>query len=224
VASGRVERVHRTWIDPRLADPAVLVLVVGLGVLLLAGGVQAQGPLTRHMIAHVAVMGVAAPAGALILAGFRPGNFRIRGSELASATVAQLSLLFLWHAPSIMALAMSDFVAGVAMHASLFAASLWFWRCIVATAEHAPWSAAAALVITGKVICLLAVLMVFAPDYVFHGASHPPASATALHADQQMAGLVMLAACPVIYVGEAVVIAGRWICRLIHAEPGGGDS
>jgi putative membrane protein len=57
-----------------------------------------------------------------------------------------------------------------------------------------------ALLLTGKLTCLLAVLLVFAPR-----ALYPHAAL----ADQQFAGLLMLAACPLSYLGAALVITLR---------------
>ena len=64
------------------------------------------------------------------------------------------------------------------------------------------WQAILALLVTGKLACLLGALLVFAPRPIYAGPHHGFDLA-----DQQMAGLLMLAACPMSYVLAGIVIA-----------------
>jgi putative membrane protein len=73
-----------------------------------------------------------------------------------------------------------------------------------------------ALIVSGKFACLLGVLLIFAPRPLFepHAAHVGQATHTALMADQHLAGLLMIAACPLSYVLTAVILAARAVTRL----------
>jgi putative membrane protein len=104
-----------------------------------------------------------------------------------------------------------------AMHVSLFAVSLWFWASVVAEAEASRWRSLGALLITGKLFCLLGVLLAFAPRPLYAEAAHAHGMnqmAMNLLGDQQLAGLLMLVACPLTYVLAGIIIAARWIAEI----------
>ena len=98
------------------------------------------------------------------------------------------------------------------MHASLSLAAAVFWAGIIAMPATGRWRAIFALLVTGKLFCLLGVLLVFAPRSVYD----LPMSqgAVSLLADQQLAGLIMVGACPLTYVLAGVFIAARWFLAL----------
>jgi putative membrane protein len=86
-------------------------------------------------------------------------------------------------------------------------------------AARAGWSALAALLVTGKLFCLLGVLLTFAPRAIYGQIALLPlcfgiVSPRPILHDQQLAGLLMLAACPVVYVTAAIVIARRRLAAL----------
>ena len=95
----------------------------------------------------------------------------------------------------------------------MFCASVWFWLATLAHARHAQWKAIGALLLSGKVFCLVSALMVFATRPLFSGPDASPHAHRELIAltDQQAAGLMMLTACPLIYIAAAVVIMARWV-------------
>lgn len=183
------------------------------------------GFLTEHMALHIVAMNVAAPLAIFLWRRFsehiaeeyRPGS-------LAASAALQLLLLWGWHVPSAFAFAMASPVAGAAMHVSLFGAALWFWHSVFAAAGEARWRALGALLVTGKLFCLLGVLLAFAPRPLFAGIghAHEALAAKLLLEDQQLAGLMMLIACPLAYVGAAVIIAARWISEMERQPPGFG--
>jgi putative membrane protein len=74
-----------------------------------------------------------------------------------------------------------------------------------------------ALLITGKLFCLLAALLVFSPRVLYPDAlaahRHAPVAADLL-SDQHLAGLLMLVLCPLTYVLAGVLIAERWLREL----------
>jgi putative membrane protein len=70
----------------------------------------------------------------------------------------------------------------------------------------------AAVLVTGKLFCLLAVLLALSPRVLYPLSSHH-ANAVSL-VDQQLAGLIMIVSCPVTYVLAGVVIASRWLLEV----------
>jgi putative membrane protein len=176
--------------------------------------VTALGPLTQHMGAHLLLMNLIAPAAAM--AGTR--TFDVGStlrSTLFAASAVQILALWAAHAPSAVELAARLPAVHVAVQAVLFAAAVWFWLAVFAQTGPARWRALFALLITGKLFCLLAALLVFAPRYLYPAAAllhsgHGSLSADPL-ADQQLAGLLMLIVCPLTYVVAGVVIAARWL-------------
>ena len=106
------------------------------------------------------------------------------------------------------------------MHLSLIGAALWFWHSVILAAERSSWRALGALLITGKLFCLLGVLLAFASRPLYsqaalaHSGHSAHINAGMLLPDQQFAGLLMLIACPLTYVLAGVIIAARWMAEI----------
>jgi putative membrane protein len=98
------------------------------------------------------------------------------------------------------------------MQASLLGASVWFWFATFSESGTFRWRAIFSLLVTGKLFCLLGVLLVFAPRLLYEGlpADHGHLTAGAM-VDQHLAGLLMLAVCPLTYLLAGVVIAAQWL-------------
>jgi len=194
----------------------LLVLLAGIS----GAAAQELGPISRHMILHIVTMGVLAPLAAILFMYLERGRQGGKAkSRLLTATVLQLVAFVLWHTPAFMAAAMRDLSVTLAMQVTLLAVSLNFWIQVLRMNRRKPWLCAASLMVSGKVFCLLAAVMLFAPQPAFHG-GHIGVAATSLH-DQQTAGLIMLAVCPLIYVISGIVLIARWFlasCRL-NASP-----
>ena len=138
---------------------ACAVLVLGISTHHLATPAP-LGPLSRHMAVHIALMNVAAPICAAVLwlawpAARKPAG----GAVLWTATIGQMVLLWVWHAPATHAAAMPSLMAQMLWHSSLLLSALLFWRALV-PASGAGWQSIFALLVTGKLVCLLAVLLV----------------------------------------------------------------
>lgn len=176
-----------------------------------------DGLITQHMISHIVAMNVVAPAMALGLRHADLPLFRYVSQGLTPALILQLCLLWGWHVPNVLAAAHGSHVLMTLMHASLFICASWFWAATFAKAHTQGWHSLSALLVTGKLFCLLGVLLTFAPRplYLGVGVSIEP---SAMLADQQMAGLLMLVACPLTYVLAAIVIAARWTLRMDTAQ------
>ena len=174
-------------------------------------------PLLEHMAAHILAMNVVAPFAILALRSLLPvqsGGFCTQ--RLGTATTLQLVLLWSWHLPPATQFALTASTGALAMHLSLLLAALWFWHCIL-FAGRERWHSLFALLLTGKLFCLLGVLLTFAPRPLYprltEGILHDGhiLNEAALLSDQQLAGLLMLVACPLTYVLAGVVLAARWL-------------
>jgi putative membrane protein len=179
------------------------------------------GPLSEHMAAHIASMSIAAPLLARLLRGHLSTRWRTwSGSTLWLATVIQMGLLLASHVPAIHHTAQSYSPALFGLHASLLLAALAFWLCIVEATSNARWHAMLALLVCGKLACLLGALLIFAPRVLLvspgagHIMHHGPADHMTALADQHLAGLLMVAACPLSYVLAAVVLAAQTMSAL----------
>ncbi len=171
------------------------------------------GPLSLQMLQHLAVMNVAAPVLAL---GLPPAHVWRRGSLLVRATL-QLTVLWAWHMPALQQLAAASALAQIGLMAMLAGSAVWFWHAVIGAARTGGWKALGALVLTGKLACLLGALLIFAPRDLYG----LPGLALALCVtgpsslnDQQLAGLLMVTACPLSYLVVGVALAARMLNRL----------
>ncbi|MGZ8214177.1 MAG: cytochrome c oxidase assembly protein [Methylosarcina sp.] len=177
---------------------------------------EISGVLTRHMIIHILLMTLVAPITAFIvrnLAGLAAEFTGIR--SLLAATFLQASLFFAWHSPPEFSL-IAHGGNGV-MHAALFLSALWFWLTVFNQADIHLWRAVLGLLLTGKLFCLLAVLLTFAPRVLYRTDMFHSGMELNL-ADQQMAGLLMIIACPITYVLAAIVLVYRWFEALCESR------
>ena len=145
---------------------------------------------------------------------------------LVTATVLQLALLWTWHAPNLWGLALREPLVHALMQASLLAASLTFWLAILSEKGVFRWRSVVALLLTGKLSCLLGILLLFAPRLLFAvvsvGHDHVVTDGDAMLADQRLAGLLMLMACPFCYVLAGIAIAAKWLQDLETDRAGRG--
>jgi putative membrane protein len=185
--------------------PQVLVLVASgtcvLAVATLLAGLLEFGPHARHMAVHILAMNVAAPVlAAIALARWKRPTGSV--SLLWFATFVQIAALWGWHAPIAQNLILHAPSAMIVAHAALLVAATAFWASLLSLTGSSRWHAIPALLLTGKLVCLLAALLVFAPRALYGSAGH------AAHGlgDQHLAGLLMLAACPLSYLVAAVLI------------------
>jgi putative membrane protein len=192
---------------------AIAVLTAGAVVLSSHG----LGPQSAHMALHIALMNVAAPLGAVII-GRRLSGVGGGAVTLWAITVAQIVLLWMWHAPALARWAMASHGLQAIMHGSLFLAALFFWCSLLRLSGVARWHAIPALLLTGKLACLLSALLIFAPRPLYelpvHAASATNVAVLSAVADQQLAGLLMITACPMSYIIAGVIFAAQIIGKL----------
>jgi putative membrane protein len=185
---------------------ALAVLAVGTLVL----GFVDVGPFAGQMIVHIASMNVAAP---LLAVQLRRSSWVGVSGVLWTATIAQVGLLLALHTPAIHHAAHASSFLLVVLHVGALLVALAFWISVVNAMR--PWQTMLALILSGKLACLLGALLIFAPRSLF---AHHLAS-DVIVPDQQMAGLLMIAACPLSYVLPAVFITAQTILHLEKAPP-----
>jgi putative membrane protein len=201
----------------RLSLPAV----ISAGAVALVGGLTVAlvelGPLSGLMVQHLTVMNVIAPLAAVALAAAL-GNWADRSAALWGTGLAQILLLWAWHAPALQRLAGDAALVHLVMLGLLTAAATLFWSVLLRAGAQGRWSAVAALLLTGKLACLLGGLLIFAPRELYGLASLAfticRTTGPSTLADQQLAGLMMIAACPLSYVVAGVVMATQMLLDL----------
>lgn len=179
---------------------------------------EIRGLQSCRMVTHIALMTIAAPVLAnLLRKQFHSAIELASITSLPAATLLQTALFFAWHSPP--GLAMAGEGSNGVMQATLFFSALWFWFSVFNQGENHLWRAVVALLLTGKLFCLIAVLLTFAPRvlYVSDAMASNPAMTTDL-ADQQLAGLLMITACPITYVLAAIVLIYRWFQSLCESQ------
>ena len=186
------------------------VLIAGAAILL----IYDLGRFSAHMMLHIATMNVAAP----LLAAWALVRWSTRGiaaTWLWSATLVQIVLLWAWHSPAIHNVTIESPATGVALHGVLFLAALCFWFTLLSISAAARWQTIPVLLLTGKLACLLAALLIFAPRTLYEPAAHLVHASGHLPAldDQHLAGLLMITACPLSYLVAATIITVQLIGR-----------
>lgn len=167
------------------------------------------GPVSLHMTVHIGLMIVAAPLVALAI-DVRGDRRVSRPSWLWAIAALQVALLWIAHAPPVHEAAMHFGGVQAGMYLVLFGVAVAFWLVLLRLPFAARWHAIPVLLLTGKLTCFLAVLIVFAPRVLFAG-SHPAGHDLG---DQQLAGLLMIIACPLSYVVAAAMIAAQMLLEM----------
>jgi putative membrane protein len=171
--------------------------MTALAGLLLIGVLHLDHGLARHMAVHVFLMGVVAPLVAMQLP-VSTGFFQ-RGGILGILTALQILLLYFWHSPEALAWSMQSTLRVTFVQLCLLLIAIAFWVGVFNHFRHARWQSIFTILVTGKTFCLLGALLTFSPRPVY------PLQLVPLE-DQQLAGLIMLTACPITYLLAAFVL------------------
>jgi putative membrane protein len=162
-----------------------------------------------HMTIHMAVVAVAAPLVALGLAGRRADPVRKIPWLFAAipASLLELVVVSLWHAPDLHEAARHDAAMFVAEQASFLGSGLFLWLSVfggdAARRTAQAGSAIVALALTFAHMTLLGALLSLSPRPLYRHAEW-----SAAIADQQLGGAIML-----IVGGIAYIAAGLWLGR-----------
>jgi putative membrane protein len=194
----------------RINQPPMATAALASAAAVLLAGVPLAifhefGPLSQHMALHILSMNVAAPLIAVMIVD--------RGTPRTFAprwlwAVACMQILALWflHTPRFHAMAAHDGAINVTMHGALAGLALAFWVALMSLGPEQRWHAPVALLLTGKLACLLAALLIFAPRLLYTATDQHAHVGHFSLADQQLAGLLMIVACPLSYLTAAVLI------------------
>ena len=87
------------------------------------------------------------------------------------------------------------------MQASLLAVAFLFWCAVLAHPVEKSWQTILAALVTAKAFCLFGAVLCFARRPLYMSDVD----------DQQLAGLLMMASCAVVYVVAAVALFVRWM-------------
>jgi len=156
------------------------------------------------MLQHLVIMNIAALLFALAL---RP---RLRGM-LALSTVLQIVFLWGWHLPPVFQAASHGLVLPLLMQGNLLVIAFVFWGAVLAHPVEKSWQTIFAALVTAKAFCLFGAVLCFSRRllYPVHG-THLAPDVSALD-DQQLAGLLMISSCAVVYVTAATALFLRWL-------------
>ena len=178
--------------------PAIASIAGALAVVTIVLIGHSLGTLSAHMAMHIALMNVAAPVAAIALV---TRLWPLSPAAFWSVATLQIGALWFWHLPAVQA-ATTSLGGALLMHGSLFTVALLFWTGVLQMRGPGRWQAILGLIVTGKLSCLLAALLIFSPRFLYTSHHH-----AASIEDQQLAGLLMITACPVSYVLAGIVIA-----------------
>ncbi|MDH4982180.1 cytochrome c oxidase assembly protein [Hyphomicrobium sp. D-2] len=203
----------------KFVEASALSFTVLAAALFGASAVASQlglGLLSRHMIEHMAVLGIAAPLCAYALQSI---SIAWSGARFVLAVICQIALLWIWHLPPVFSSASDSLLLHAVMGVSLYIAGVLFWSAVFSSTKANRWQSVMALLITGKLFCMFAVILVFSPRLLYDLAAHTHHSqAMGGIEDQQFAGLIMITVCPLTYVATGIVMAARWLLALEESD------
>jgi putative membrane protein len=184
---------------------------------------------SAHMTMHMAVVAVAAPLLALGLAGGR-GDPSMRAPALFSAvpaSVLELVLVWMWHAPALHHVARTTGVGLIAEQGTFLAAGFLVWMSAFGGGDAAGGGRRAgagviALLLTSMHMTLLGALIALAPRVLYEHVGDG-ASMEARLAQQQLGGVVMVLVGGVSYLWGGLRLARRMLGApgepALHRQP-----
>jgi putative membrane protein len=145
--------------------------------------------------------------------------------SLAAATLANAAVMWGWHSPAALELALASEAVHWLMHASFLLAGLWLWTLLWQRlrddAAGGALAGTVAIVVVMMQMGFLGALLTFSRRglYPFYLDRAPQLGLDAL-ADQQLAGLIMWVPSCLPYLAGAVWLLAREFGRLRRAGPG----
>ncbi len=161
---------------------------------------------------HVILIAVVAPLAAMALPS-RWNDVLLSAGWLNALVVIHAVIVWLWHAPSLYALALSHHAIFWVMQLSLLATALLLWLAVLGT-RMSPLSSITALLATMMQMGLLGAIITFAPRplYAPHFGTSDSFGLAALE-DQQIGGMIMWVPAVLPYLAAAMVLLTRHIVR-----------
>lgn len=198
-------RISHTWSHASSLPASTALAALLCGALIILPS-TAFGPFSAHMAVHITAMNVVAPLFALaIVAATR--RRAIATQAFWAVAILQIAILWVWHLPAAQQFSGRGLAGPLSTHGSLLLAAFAFWTCLLRLEGAQRWHGILGLLVTGKFSCLLAALLVFAPRPLYAPSHHASLSLE----DQQLAGLLMITACPLSYVVAGIVMTVQLI-------------
>jgi len=191
----------------------ILLAVVWLGPLLDSW----RASFSAHMVAHMGVVGVAAPLIAIGLSQHWRARTPMPAALPVAASVLELITVWGWHAPAMRRVAEASVMATVIEQTSFLLAGILLWWTSLAQPHNKIHAAigAGALLLTSIHMTLLGALLSLSQRPLY-GEGEVTCFGVVLDAqqDQQLGGIIML------LVGAIVYLAGGvWLARHLVDEP-----
>ncbi|TWT94320.1 cytochrome c oxidase assembly protein [Neorhodopirellula pilleata] len=172
----------------------------------------AQVSFAAHMTLHMAVVAVAAPLISIGVAGMRFDPVKRFPSWFAPvpASIAELVIVWAWHAPGLHHFARHTVVGFVIEQSMFLSAGVWVWLSAFGGSRPRTQSRSGAgvigLLLTSMHMTLLGALLVMSPRLLYsHHQSYGPWDPIT---DQHVGGAVML-----IVGGAAFLAGGLWLTK-----------
>jgi putative membrane protein len=183
----------------------------------------ARHSFAAHMTMHMGVVAVAAPLLALAVAG-GPFDPVCRVPALFApipASLVELVVVWLWHAPSLHHAARHVPLLRALEQATFLATGLLLWLSVLGgsreTRASRLGSGVMALLLTSMHMTLLGALLALPPRPLYVHADHDPASALA---DQHWGGAIMLVVGGVVYLLGGLALSAQLLQRRAGAARG----
>jgi len=202
--------------------------------------------LAAHMAQHMLLLAVAPPLllaarpRAALAAALPPAWSRVlhRGlhacavrplHSLAGATLANVAVMWGWHMPAALALALASEPVHWLMHASFLGAGLWLWTLLWQRlrddAAGGALAGTVAIVVVMMQMGFLGALLTFSRRALYpYYAARAPALDLDVLVDQQLAGLIMWVPSCLPYLAGAIWLLAREFGRLRQSGRGGTQS
>ena len=199
--------------------PKRLAFVIGTALLVAVWAGPLPALATRafvaHMTMHVSVVALAAPLIAVGIVGTRYDP--LRGVNLTLlpllASVAELAVIWAWHAPVLHRLSRTETPWLVLEQALFLIVALAVWLTALSTDRHARGAGAAALLMATMHMALLGTLLATAPRALYAECATALWGLTLLQ-DQQWGGVLMLLA-----AGSSYLFGGLYLlAQLLHNQ------
>jgi putative membrane protein len=191
-----------------------LPLIAGIAVLGAAWSGLAElfvPSFTAHMIMHMSVVAVAAPLLALAITDtrFDPSSLFPFIFAPLPASLWELVAVWGWHAPALHELARGS-VAGIVLEqASFLAVGFVLWLACIGERGGGRAAGVIGLLFTSMHMTLLGALLALAPRVLYGHAHHSAPETLSAIDDQNLGGVVMLAAGGTAYLLGGLILMAR---------------
>ena len=199
-------RRNRAWPQKRLPFALAWLLLV---VLFVSPLCALSSALFSVRVAHHVILVTLIPLLAALALPDRWRDMAVPAGTLAGLLAVHAAIVWMWHEPSLYALALSHHAAFWLMQLSLFGTALLFWNLVLSPRTQLFTSITTLLAATAQ-MGLLGAIITFAerPLYAPHLTSTTAFGLTPLE-DQQIAGLIMWVPAVLPYLAVALILLAQ---------------